>query len=174
MVIFENEPALEFLCLQSKYGPFRDELMRAASEWSKVAYRSTTCRSKVFCRKQVCGGRRSMVGGLSRTLHLWAILRDALRASSKYDGKWDVWVTNCGRNVSHRSGLVPMCQRLHIIELTPNSNVNGFFLSSAERNYVFLDSAAEKATSLAKLGQVIQFMDALSLADVRGPRSCSE
>ena len=104
---------------------------------------------------------------------MWAILHDALRASSKY-GNWEVWVTNCGRNVSHHSGFVPMCQRLHIIELTPNSNVNGFFLSSAERKYVFLDSAAEQATSLVKLGQVIQFMNALNLADVRGPRSCSE
>ena len=141
--MFEEEPALEFLGIQDKYGPFRDALMRAASERSKVAYRSKTCRSKVSRRKNVCGGRRSMVGGLSRTLQLWAILRDALRASSKYDGKWDVWVTNCGRNVSHHSGFVPMCQRLHIIELTPNSNVNGFFWSSAERKYVFLDNAAE-------------------------------
>lgn len=149
---FDREPALEFLYIQGKYGPFREALARAAK------------RAKV--------GPRSTVQGRAQALH--GILRDAVAASSNRPGDFEVWVQCCGRNVSHHSGFVPLCQRLSIIKKSPPKCKGAFWLSSGTEQYVYCNGPSEKAQALVQLQHVIAFMDKVHRSKVRGPRSCSE
>ena len=162
---FAMEPALEILDVQAKYGPFRDALMHCF-QTSKLE--SEVPKSKVYQKLQEQHG----LPRLCRALRLHFTLLEAMREVEGSD--FSSWVTNCGRNVSHHSGLVPMLMRLKMIQIAAAGDRKCFHLSSVTgRRYVVQQDS--RFAVLAKLCQVIKLADTLreTLYSVQGPRSCT-
>ena len=170
--IISQEPSMEFLDIQSKYGPCRDALVqvfRSKVSSSKVMHEyEPVSKSGLEALEFKYGADR-----LPRAQHLLAVLR---RTVSEVDGKdLSCWVTNCGRNVSHHSGFVPMLLRLKVLRKVRKSTVPSLDLGSATgRRYQLRTDNLLQA--LDCLCQVIRLADAVQVkvpSSVPGPRSCS-
>lgn len=179
--IVEQEPAMEFLDVQGKYGPYRTsqiDIFTNSPAWSKVR------RSKAWVQKlqeeyrpvlqSKLLGLQARVGEdvLLRAHGLLAVLRRTTHAVHGKDFR--CWVTNCGRNVSHHSGFIPMLLRFKVLRKVPRSSVSSLDLGSTtgRRYELRSDNLLEVLSNVCEL---IQLADAVkkSMSTVRGPRSCS-
>ena len=89
--MFDAMPALEFVSIMSKYGPYKDLLLQA---WKS---RSQGVQPQLLC-------------------HALAIIKQACREYAKLSSDIiDPWIEHCGRNVSHHMGPLPLCRRLHVV-----------------------------------------------------------
>lgn len=180
--IVEEEPAMEILDIQGKYGPFRMPFIKTFKRSPSL---SKVHRSQVFVKKlhqEYKPVLQSKVSDLHkrfgahavlRAHRLLAVLRQTIRAVHSKD--FTCWVTNCGRNVSHHSGFVPMLLRFKLLQKVRRSRVSSLDLGSATgRRYQLRSNNLVEV--LDKLCQLIQSADAIKekLSSVRGPRSCSE
>ena len=179
--IVEQEPAMEFLDVQAKYGPYRKsqmEAFRKSLPWSKV------CRSKVWVQKlqeeftpvpqSKLLALQARVGEdvLLRAHGLLAVLRRTTRMVHGKD--FACWVKNCGRNVSHHSGFVPMLLRFKVLRKASESSVSSLDLGSATgRRYELRSNNLLEV--LSKMCKLIELANAVKkmMSKVRGPWSCS-
>jgi len=175
--IVKQVPAIEILDVQQKYGPSRDALAEAWTSslpWSKVRWSHLLQEYKPVSRTGLLDlESKYSVAIVRRAQHLLAVLR---QSAQKVDGvDFTCWVTNCGRNVSHHSGFVPMLTRFKILKKVRRSTVRVLSLGSATgRRYQFRDDNLLEV--LGKLCTLIRFADASQekVPAVQGPRSCSE
>jgi hypothetical protein len=84
-----------------------------------------------------------------------------------------IWIQNCGRNVSHHSGLISLLHRLDIL-IRAGQKKDGFQFRRGGHFYKLKETAVAKQKSLQKLQHIIAFMDDVSKSKVQGPRSCAE
>ena len=178
----EEELAIEILDVQSKYGPFRNPLTRISKRSPSLSdirksqvfinklrgeYKPTL-PSKVLDLKQRFGE-----DAIYRAYRLLAILRKTIHA---VDGKdLSSWVTNCGRNVSHHSGFVPMLLRFKLLRKVPRSTVPSLDLGSATgRRYQLWSNNLVEV--LGRLSELIKLSDAIKrkMSSVPGPTTCSQ
>ena len=179
--IVEEEPAIEILDVQSKYGPFRKLLTQTSK---RIPLLSTVHRSKVFVKnlhveykpalpsKILDLEKRFGVDTILRAYRLLAVLRKTIHAVEGKD--FAPWVTNCGRNVSHHSGFVPMLLRFKLLRKVSRSTVSSLDLGSATgRRYELRSNNLVEV--LGKLSQLIKLADAIKqkMSSVPGPTSCS-
>ena len=158
---FEREPASELLALLAKYGPFRVVFVQALS----VRDPRIRCPRSNFSRSRVQSSH-------TRALKLWVALRTAAK---KVAASTDltIWIQNCGRNVSHHSGLISLLHRLDIL-IRAGQKQDGFQFRRGGHFYKLKETAVAKQKSLQKLQHIIAFMDDVSKSKVQGPRSCAE
>ena len=177
--IIEQEPAMEILDCQSKYGPFRTaqvDVFRTSPPWSKVQ------KSNAWVKKLQEGYgpvRQSRLLDLQQRYGEDVVVRahgllGVLRRTSEAIEGTDLtcWVTNCGRNVAHHSGFIPMLIRFKVLRKVPKSSVSSLSLGSitGRRYKLRTDNLLE---ALSKLCKLIVLADAIKRSKVRGPRSCS-
>ena len=179
--IIEQEPAMEFLDAQGKYGPYRAtqiDIFRTSPAWSKVQRSKAWVKklqeeydpvpqSKLLDLQKRCGE-----DVLVRAHGLLQILRRTTEAVHGTD--LTCWVTNCGRNVSHHSGFIPMLLRFKVLRKVPKSSVDSLDLGSATgRRYKLRNNNLLEV--LGKLCKLIKLADAVRnlMSKVQGPRSCS-
>ena len=174
--IVKQEPAIEILDIQQKYGPSRDALAEAWTSslpWSKVRWSHVLRQYQPVSRTDLLDLERKYgAATLGRAQHLLEVLR---RSVQQLDGvDFTCWVTNCGRNVSHHSGFVPMLSRFKILKKVRKSTVPSLALGSATglRYQLRDDNLLEVLGNLCKL---IRLADAMQekVPAVHGPRSCS-
>ena len=179
--VVKEEPAMDILDVQSKYGPYRTH---QTDIFKKTHSRSKVDGSKVLVEKMqreyraVSQSRLEAIatdygkGTLLRAYLLLAVLRNAAAAVQGQD--FTCWITNCGRNVSHHSGFVPLLLRFKVVRKVPRSSASALDLGSVTgRRYMLrTDNLIEVLTKLCKL---IRLADAIQklLSKVRGPWSCS-
>ena len=96
--LFDEEPALELLSVQGKYGPWKTALLMA---WCQTSRRRTSRQKTSRC------------GVSSRAALLLRALSQACRLMANVDYK--DWVNHWGRGVTHHSGFIPMLLRLQVI-----------------------------------------------------------
>ena len=133
-----------------------------------------------------CGlqGLRTRFGEdiLLRAHGLLAVLRRTTQAVHGKD--FSCWVTNCGRNVSHHSGFVPMLLRFAVLRKVSRSNVSRSKVSRSSVSSLDLGSTSGRCYELrsdnllevlSKLCKLIKLADAVEkvMSKVRGPWSCS-
>ena len=172
---------MEILDMQSKYAPFHvlfTKTFRTLSTWSMVR------RSKVLIKnlwKEYKGTSQSKLQDLqtrfgadavSRAYLLLAVLRQTTVAVHGKD--FTCWVTNCGRNVSHHSGFVPMLLRFKMLREAPRSTAVSLDLGSTTGRLYQLRSD-NLVEALRNLCQLIRLADAVKKGcpSVQGPQSCS-
>ena len=181
--IVQQEPAMEILDVQGKYGPYRTSQVKAfrnlLPRWSKVRsskvwvqklqaeYRPVLQQSKLLAL-QACVGE----GVLLRAHRLLAVLRRTIQMVQGKD--FECWVTNCGRNVSHHSGFIPMLQRFKVVRKVARSSASSLDLGSVTglRYELRSDNLLEVLSRMCKL---IKLADAIKelMSKVQGPRSCA-
>ena len=160
--VFVKEPALEILDVQAKYGPFRAALIRcfqASHPWSEV--RGHTELHKKYGMQTVC-----------RAVRLSSVLCQTLQVIEGQD--FGIWVENCGCNVSHHSGFVPMLMRFKLLRKAVAGERRTLKLSSVSgQRYVIAQGNTTQV--LCNLCEVISLADAMrkTLSSVPGPRSCA-
>ena len=89
--MFDAMPALEFVSIMPKYGPYKDLLLQA---WKS---RSQGVQPQILC-------------------HALATIKQACREYAKLSSDIiDPWIEHCARNVSHHMGPLPLCRRLHVV-----------------------------------------------------------
>ena len=99
------------------------------------------------------------------------MLREAARLSSGHD--YEAWVANCGRNVSHHSGFIPLLRRLDVLRTDKKQDVEKLTFHGPKR-YALCTSADGSRKALDKLVSLIQFADVAAdvLLSVQGPKTC--
>lgn len=148
--LFNREPAAELLSLLVKYDPFRKAFHKA------LAGRSTVGRSKVARAEALRN----------------ALRKAAVATAANHD--LSVWVRNCGRNVSHHSGLIAVLHRFHILQRATRKK-NGCLKFTEKGNvYTLKNTPAARKACIAKLQHVISFMDDVKCSAVQGPRTCTQ
>ena len=177
--VVDQEPAMEILDVQSKYGPYRTSQLHAFRQsppWSKV-HRSEAWVEELQeeyrpVPESKLEGLRHRFGddALLRAHGLLAVLRRT--AEAVHGADFSCWVTNCGRNVSHHSGFVPMLLRFKVLRKVPRSSVSPLDLGSTTGLCYQLrsDNLLEVLNKLCKL---VVLADAIKKFKVRGPRSCT-
>ena len=174
--IVKQEPAIEILDAQSKYGPSRDALAESwgsSLPWSKVRWSRVLRQYQPVSREDLRGLEiKYTAAKVHRAQHLLAVLRSTVQQVDGAD--FECWVTNCGRNVSHHSGFVPMLLRFEILQKVSKSTVPSLALGSTTGRRYQLRSDNLLAV-LGKLCALIRLADAIEekLPAVHGPRSCS-
>ena len=179
--IVDQEPAMEVLDVQAKYGPYRTDQIQVfqnSPPWSKV-HSSNVWVQKLH--KEYGLVSQSQLGKLKAQFGEDAVLRAhgllaVLRQTAlKVQGKdFTCWVTNCGRNVSHHSGFVPMLLRFKVVQKVAGSSVSSLDLGSQTgRRYMLRsDNLLEVLCKLCKLTKLADAVKKF-MSLVRGPRSCS-
>jgi len=180
--IMAKEPAIEILDIQGKYGPFRKVLaktFRSSPPWSKVHKSKVLVKelqqeyepvpaSKVLDLERKCGS-----DAVLRAYHLLAVLRQTLIAVQGED--LTCWVKNCGRNVSHHAGFIPMLLRYKLLQKVDlGQTLPSLDLGSITGQHYHLRSD-NLVEVLSNLCQLIRMADAIKekLPSVQGPWSCS-
>jgi len=166
--MFQEEPAIEWLSIWAKYGPFKDQLLDCFKKtWGSG---SRVSGSRVL--------KSHLKGKASRPERLWQLLKDTVIASHKSKADFNEWVKNCGRNVSHHSGFVATLMRFNMLEKAPDDcpKTQRLRLSSSTEEYRLLDSGADKAAALSSLEKLCSLADAVNdaLVTTSTPRSCTE
>ena len=172
--IMKQEPAIEILDIQAKYGPSRDALAEAwkfSHPWSKVQWPHLRREYQLVSQKDLLDMERKHIGAIvCRAQRLLAVLRRSIRQVDGVD--FTCWVTNCGRNVSHHSGFVPMLSRFKILKKVRRSTVPLLALGSTTGlRYQFRNDNLLEV--LGMLCTLIRFADAGQEKVPQGPRSCS-
>ena len=154
---FKREPAAMVLLVQAKYGPFRDAMMAAF-------------RSKDYCRFTVHNCSK-VQGCRLRAEMLLQVLCKAVRQSSGQN--FTAWVANCGRNVSHHSGFIPMLRRFNVLRTARRHDVEKFTFHGPTQ-YALCASAGGSRKAIRKLESLITFADAAAevMFKVQGPGTC--
>jgi hypothetical protein len=139
--LFDEEPALELLSRQGKYGPWKIALHMA---WCKTSGRRTSRR------------KTSRRGVSSRVALLFRALSQACRLMANVDYK--DWVDHWGRGVTHHSGFIPMSLRLQVIRKSAARDRGSLRLGLGSSNYYRLASSAR----LTRLGAWVAASDVIA------------
>lgn len=157
--MFQAMPALELWSIQGKYLPWKLALFQAWNECgrphcsgvlasAKADPPNTSCQAtKAHAQKTAAGLLASEAGS---GMHLFTILVGAARSMQGAD--LGLWVANCGRDVSHHSGFLPMLQHLSILRKADHASVpasSSLTLGVAQQEYAV-------ATLDAKLQQKLE------------------
>ena len=175
--MFQAEPALEMLSVWGKYRPWRRALHAAWKQLQRPGAKSgARCPATVEARAAFCH----------------EVLHAATRAVS--GDTMEVWVQNCGRNVNHHSGYLPMLSYLLCLqhckeEEGPRGRGSGrskasshsrdrsrgpevFYLGKLLTPYQWRVDAREEA--LRKIELVVQASDIFASALQSPPRTCKQ
>ena len=116
-LMFRNNPALEVLSLQGKYGCWKDAL-------------HITWHTSYGDGSRVLGVR-----------DIYLVLEGALRRLHQVNTH--IWSINCGRGVSHHSGFIPMLLRIGVLSRTRGVSRNALILGSLQSTYYLVPCAME-------------------------------
>jgi len=144
--MFASMPVLEFVSMMSKYGPFKDALHQAWQAWQAS-------------RRQ--GDHGSLRNALS-------IIGKACIAYSELDEEVIApWIAQCGVNVSHHMGPLPLCRRLGV--LVPCQGHAKVCRMGKRSKHVRLASTFQEIhVALQRLKRVAKFMAEIAVSRSRG------
>ncbi len=138
--LFDEEPALELLSVQGKYGPWKTALHIA---WCQTSGRRMSRQ------------RTSKQGVSSRVALLFRALSHTCRLMANLDYK--VWVDHWGRGVTHHSGFIPMLLRLQVIRKSTAKGGGSLRLGIGSGTYRLASSAR-----LTRLGAWVAASDVIA------------
>jgi len=138
--LFDEEPALELLSVQGKYGPWKTALHIA---WCQTSGRRMS-------RQET-----SKRGVSHRVALLFRALSHACRLMANLDYK--VWVNHWGRGVTHHSGFIPMLMRLRVIHKSGAKGRGSLCLGLGTGSYRLASSAR-----LTRLGAWVAASDVIA------------
>jgi hypothetical protein len=159
--LFASESGLATLCVQGKYGFFIKELIRAYEALSSGS--------------EVVSSGSEVVGFEQRAHCLYQALRNTvIRLAKNKPEDEQTWVKNCGRNVSHHSGYLPLLARLNIICKSEGHERNArkaqvFTLGLLKTTYQF----QPKKAAIPMLTKWAAASDCLALHTAGLPTSCA-
>lgn len=164
--MFASEPGLHLASIQGKYQPWKEKLHQAWME--EVAGQPQQWGPGVLGSKltECQRGRR-----------LYAVLVRAARSLDSVD--YQVWVTHCGRNVSHHSGFLAMLQALDLLTMEPEGSpgVLGSDILRLSQKQVGSRSLYRVQPYTVKVGRTLQgylkAADQLAAALEEPPRTCA-
>lgn len=167
----QEEPAIEIIIAQGKYGPFRECLMASLrhKQSPKSKCKKGAAGSKVQGSQSRSGVKGSKVlhtldssqSKIQRAKVVLSILQQTCRLCDGRD--FSYWASHVGRNVGYFSAFVPMLLRLGVIARAANGRT-GLRLSSANQRYQLTKGAQAEHRAIAKIGRLITFSDTMMSA----------
>ena len=142
-----EEPALRILCIELKYGPWRDALVEA---WTVASQQSSG----------VPGDRRPQL--------LRRALCDMCRRMDKYDDS--VWSHSLGKNISHVNGPLATLNRIGITKKS-KPGASGLRLGRSKCKRTLCSGVPATTKVDRKLKKIIGLA---SMVNVTAPRTCAE
>lgn len=164
-------PVLIIMLLQGKYGPWHEALTKAWRKCGRPSFSAAKC---------LCVQESTSPGVMEHAESLKDVLVEAAKLMHMVDLK--VWITNCGKNVSHHSGPAPLLMRCDIVDSIndPQSStspgVQGDELKIGDSWYRLRPDTQESRSSGAtpKIAMLIAASHAWIPAWVKPPSSMAE
>jgi hypothetical protein len=148
--MFLQEPTLELLSIQGKYGPWRVAMRQ---QWATMPRRGpASCKS-------------------GRTEYVYDLLAATVKAVSGLD--MTDWVANCGRKVSYCSGYLPLLDRLGCVEKVEGSR-GQHCVKLGRLLTPYRWRAQNRANILLNLERMVAAADKLAAALTKPPRTCQQ
>ena len=171
--MYRAEPTLQLICLQGKYGPFREALLEA---WTSLQVKPGAQRSRRPIKDSRSPGVKKDEGVVkeclgARAAHVYQVLALAIKKCSGQ--RMAEWVRNCGQGVSHVSGFLPVLSRLRMVTHSKGGR-QAVHLGVNGLPYSLPTGPQQTAAAQELISKYVQAADVFAEVLQKPPKTCME